>query len=288
MMNILITGANGQLGSEFKHLSTNYPKYHFFFTDSENLDICNEEQIEEFISSHKISFIINCAAYTAVDKAEDNAVDCDKVNHAGVSILAKVAEKYEAGIIHFSTDYVFDGSKNTPYTEEDPTSARAIYGITKLASERIVMAKCSKAIVIRTSWLYSTYGHNFVKTVLKQLDVRGSMGVVFDQVGTPTYARDLARTVLKILEGDLIPGLYHYSNEGLCSWFDFAKMVQRLAKKEGEIYPIHSEEYPSKAPRPAYSVLDKTKIKKTYNIKIPYWVDSLEECIRKIINDSNK
>jgi len=287
-MNILITGANGQLGSEFRELSPLYSSYNFFFAGCDSLNICEVEAVREYISAHNIDFIINCAAYTAVDAAEENPVDCDKVNHTAVSNLAKVADEYDAGLIHFSTDYVFDGSKNTPYTEEDPTSARAIYGITKLASERVALAKCNKAMVIRTSWVYSFYGHNFVKTVLKQLQLRGSMGVVYDQIGTPTYAKDLAKFVLNALSTDFIPGLYHYSNEGVCSWFDFAKMVQRFAGLKGEIYPIHSDQYPAKAPRPAYSVLDKTKVKDTYNIKIPYWVDSLEECIQRIQNDTNK
>lgn len=284
-MNILITGSNGQLGCEFKALAPTYPELCFFFTDSASLDICNEEAVRDYVSTHAIDVIVNCAAYTAVDAAEDNAVDCDKVNHSAVAHIAKIAEEFNAAVVHFSTDYVFDGSKSEPYTEEDPTSAKAIYGITKVASERVVLAKCSQAMVVRTSWLYSSFGHNFVKTVLKQLQSRGTMGVVYDQVGSPTYAGDLAIFVLKALQLGLKPGVYHYSNEGVCSWYDFAKAIQRLAKLEGEIYPILSEEYPTKAPRPSYSVLNTSKVKEAYSIKIPYWVDSLEKCIEKIKNN---
>ena len=284
-MNILITGSQGQLGSEFRELASSYPNYDFFFTDSSSLNICNEEAVNEYMIAHCIDVVINCAAYTAVDAAEENVVDCDKVNHAAVAHLAKSAEKHGARLIHFSTDYVFDGSKSEPYTEEDPTSAKAIYGITKLASERVVLAKCSQAMVIRTSWVYSSYGQNFVKTVIKQIETRGAMGVVYDQIGTPTYAQDLAEFVLSSLDSALVPGIYHYSNEGVCSWYDFAKAVQRIARLEGEIYPILSAEYPTNAPRPSYSVLDKSKVKTTFNIKIPYWVDSLEKCVLKIINN---
>ena len=285
-MNILVTGAGGQLGCEFRYLAEGYPGYNLMFKNSQELDITNAEQVDILLTEHNFDCIINCAAYTAVDKAEDEAVACDKVNHAGVAILANAAQTIGARLIHFSTDYVFDGTKGTPYTEEDPTSARVIYGITKLASERVTLAKCKQTMVIRTSWLYSSFGHNFVKTVFKHLSGSGKMRVVYDQVGTPTYARDLARFVLDSLQKGFIPGLYHYSNEGVCSWYDFAKMIQRIAGLEGHVSPILTEEYPTRAIRPFYSVLDKTKIKETYHVEIPYWVDSLEECIADIQKDN--
>lgn len=286
-MNILITGSEGQLGSEFKDLSNDYPHFNFIFTNRNNLDITNELEVSQFVSNIEIDYIINCAAYTAVDRAEEDAVNCDKINHAGASYLAKAAQEKNAYFIHFSTDYVFDGTKGTPYTEEDHTSARVTYGVTKLASERVALAKCKQSMIIRTSWLYSSFRQNFVKTVLKHLNASGKMRVVYDQIGSPTYARDLARFVLdRIVKGEVVPGLYHYSNEGTCSWYDFAKMVQRLSKVEGEITPILTREYPTAAERPHYSVLDKTKIKETYNISIPYWVDSLEDCIRKILKEN--
>lgn len=286
MKNILVTGAGGQLGSELRALAKDSSTHHFLFTDFETLDIRDKEKVAEFITDNSINLIINCAAYTAVDLAEENPVDCDKLNHAAVADLAELAEQNRAGLIHFSTDYVFDGTNHKPYTENDPTSAKSTYGITKLASERVVLAKCSKAMVIRTSWLYSSYGNNFVKTVLKVLGTEGTMRVVADQVGTPTLASDLAKAVITILNKGIVPGIYHYSNEGACSWYDFAKMVQRFAKIEGTISPISSDEYPVKAARPHYSVLNKSKIKETFGIEIPFWVDSLELCLEKIIKNN--
>lgn len=285
-MNILITGADGQLGAEFRDLSKHYSTYNFLFTNHHDLDICNEGAVKDFLVGNSVNFIINCAAYTAVDKAEDDAVDCDKINHAGIANLALAASNAEAKLIHFSTDYVFDGTKCLPYTEEDHTSARTIYGITKLAGERVALAKCKETMIIRTSWLYSSFKHNFVKTVMNCLTNKGQMNVVCDQLGTPTYARDLAQFVLDQVHKEIVPGVYHYSNEGTCSWFDFAKMIQRFANLPGSIQPILTSEYPTLAKRPAYSVLDKSKIKETYNISIPYWVDSLEECINKILKDN--
>lgn len=285
-MNILVTGAGGQLGCEFRYLAENYPNYNFVFKNSKELDICSAQQVELFMAENAINCIINCAAYTAVDKAEDDPVTCDKINHAGTAILANAAQAVGASLVHFSTDYVFDGTKGTPYTEEDSTSARVIYGITKLASERVALAKCKQTMVIRTSWLYSSFKHNFVKTVIKHLTASGKMSVVYDQVGTPTYARDLARFVLDALGGEFVHGLYHYSNEGVCSWYDFAKMIQRIAGLDGDIQPILTQEYPTRAVRPIYSVLDKAKVKETFQTAIPYWVDSLEECIAEILKDN--
>lgn len=285
-MNILITGADGQLGCEFQSLAKNYPDINFIFTNRQKLDITNEIEVSQFIASINIDYIINCAAYTAVDNAEEDVVNCDRINHAGASYLAKAASDNNAGFIHFSTDYVFDGTKGAPYTEDDPTSARVVYGVTKLASERVALARCKQTMIIRTSWLFSSFGNNFVKTVLKHLKASGKMRVVYDQIGSPTYAKDLAHFVINQIEKGIVPGLYNYSNEGTCSWYDFAKLIQRFSKIKGEIIPILSREYPTLAERPHYSVLDKTKIKETYNISIPYWVDSLEECINNISNEN--
>lgn len=282
MMNILITGANGQLGSELRTMSKIYPNYTYFFTDYKELDICKKESVEEFMALHSIDLIINCAAYTAVDLAEDNPIDSDKINHMGIANLGEVAEETGAGLIHFSTDYVFDGTSHKPYTEEDPTSAKSIYGITKLAGERVLLAKCSNSMVIRTSWLYSSIGNNFVKAVIGKLSKDKKMNVIFDQIGTPTYARDLAAMVFTIIEKGITPGVFHFSNEGVCSWYDFAKMIQYFAGIEGYITPITSDKFPSKAARPHFSVLDKSKIKETYEVEIPFWLDSLEDCIKQI------
>ncbi len=282
-MNILVTGSAGQLGSEFRALKPNYPSHTYFFTTEENLDITNRSDVEEFVSKNEIDVIINCAAFSNIDLAEEDEIECDRINHYGVSILASIAEKHNASLVIFSTNYVFDGTRTTPYVEDDATSAESKYAITKLACERVALAKCSKAMVIRTSWLYSSFGeYNVLMNCYNQLVNKKSVAMCYDRIASPTYAKDLAELVLMILEQGIVPGIFHYTNEGVCSLYDMAKMLQKIAKLEGEVFPISSQEYPSKAYRAPYGVLDKTKIKETYNITIPYWVDSLEECVRKI------
>ncbi len=279
-MNILVTGAKGQLGNEIRGLSSLYPSHCYFFTDIEELDICDEEQVNHFFSENKLDLVINCAAYTAVDRAEEEALLCDRLNNLAPGYLARAAGRQNAGIIQVSTDYVFDGTSCRPYRETDPTSPKSVYGTTKLAGEQNVLAGCDKAVVIRTSWLYSAYGNNFVKTMLRLGKERESLGVIFDQVGTPTYAGDLAATIFSIIEKGLVRGIYHFSNEGVCSWYDFTKAIHRIAGLTScKVSPLRTEDYPTKAKRPSYSVLDKTAIKQTYGIAIPYWEDSLEKCI---------
>jgi len=287
MINILITGSNGQLGNEIKALTSQYPDYHFIFTDIGELDITEYQQIDLFFKENKISYIINCAAYTAVDKAESEIDTARYINVNAVKYLSQIARKNHAFMIHISTDYVFDGKNFKPYTENDLICPTSAYGKTKAEGETEVRNYAEKAIIIRTSWLYSSFGNNFVKTILKYGKERGKLNVVFDQIGTPTYAGDLAKTIL-----DIIPQLntkseidtYHFSNEGVCSWYDFAKEIVELSDFECIINPIETKDYPLPAPRPHYSVLDKSKIKNEFNISIPYWKDSLKNCYR-IINE---
>ncbi len=280
MKNILVTGANGQLGNEMQALAKENPQYIYFFTDVDVLDICDEQAVSDFVSKYEIDVIVNCAAYTAVDKAEDNKELCDKLNRIAPGHLAKAAQRRGATMIHVSTDYVFNGTNHIPYKETDPTCPASVYGTTKLGGEENVSALCDKAVIIRTAWLYSTFGNNFVKTMLRLGKERDMLGVVFDQIGTPTYARDLARTIYTIIDKGAVKGTYHFSNEGVCSWYDFTKAIYRVAGVNCEVKPLHTDEYPAKAPRPAYSVLDKTKIKETFGVRVPYWLDSLEECIK--------
>ncbi len=284
-MNILITGCNGQLGNEMQVLSreTENAVHTYFFTDVQELDICDVAAVKAFVADNKVDVIVNCAAYTAVDKAEDDAALADKLNHIAPGYLAEAAEECGAAMIQVSTDYVFDGTAHTPYTEEATPCPNSVYGRTKLAGEEAVMSKCSRAMVIRTAWLYSIYGNNFVKTMLRLGKEREMLGVVFDQVGTPTYANDLARAIFAAINRGIATGIYHFSNEGVCSWYDFTVAIHRIAGiKTCRVSPLHSDEYPAKAPRPAYSVLDKTKIKKTFGIDIPHWEESLAVCIDKL------
>ena len=284
MKNILITGANGQLGNEMRVLSAENPEYTYFFTDVAELDICNEQAVLDFVKANNIHVIVNCAAYTAVDNAEDNVELCTKLNADAVGYLAKAAEANGAEFIQISTDYVFDGTAHIPYQETEPTCPNSVYGSTKLAGEQNALSLCSRSMVIRTAWLYSTFGNNFVKTMIRLGKERDSLGVIFDQVGTPTYARDLARAIFAAIRQGVVPGVYHFSNEGVCSWYDFTKAIHRLAGiTTCSVKPLHTSEYPTKAKRPHYSVLDKTKIKNMYGIEIPYWEDSLKECISQMI-----
>ena len=284
MVNILVTGTNGQLGSEIKELSSQYP-YTFFFTCKNNLDITNAKDVEAFIRKHHITAIINCAAYTAVDKAESDEVSADKINHLAVKNLAELSKHYALKLIHISTDYVFDGTNHKPYIETDLTNPQSIYGKTKLLGEQALLHVNPKdAIIIRTSWVYSSYGANFVKTMLRLGKERESLGVIYDQVGSPTYAKDLAKAILDILPDidNEQPQIYHYSNEGVTSWYDFAKEIMKMAKLPCKINPIETVQYPAPAKRPHYSLLNKAKIKNEYTLDIPYWKDSLDDCLRKL------
>ena len=287
MKNILITGANGQLGNEMRVLSAEYPEYSYFFTDVEELNICNEQAVMDYVEDHQIHVIVNCAAYTAVDKAEEDVELCTKLNADAVGYLAKAAEAFGAEFIQISTDYVFDGTAHIPYQETEPTCPNSVYGSTKLAGEQNALTLCTRSMVIRTAWLYSTFGNNFVKTMIRLGRERDSLGVIFDQVGTPTYARDLARAIFAAIRQGVTPGIYHFSNEGVCSWYDFTKAIHRLAGiTTCNVKPLHTSEYPTKAKRPHYSVLDKSKIKEVYHVEIPYWEESLKECIAQLIVDN--
>ncbi len=282
-MNILITGANGQLGNEMRVLSQEYTAHTYFFTDVQELDICDEESVMTYVAQKQIDVIVNCAAYTAVDRAEDDVELCNKLNNLAPGYLARAAQSRGAAMIQVSTDYVFDGTAHTPYTEQEVTCPNSIYGTTKLAGEQNVMEHCDKAIVIRTAWLYSIYGNNFVKTMIRLGRERETLGVIFDQVGTPTYANDLARTIYAIINNGIERGIYHFSNEGACSWYDFTVAIHRLAGITScKVKPIHTADYPTKAARPHYSVLDKTKIKNTFHIEIPHWETSLKRCISQL------
>ena len=283
MKNILITGANGQLGNEMRVLSVAYPEYTYFFTDVAELNICDKQAVLDFVKANDIHVIVNCAAYTAVDKAVENVELCTMLNADAVSYLAEAAEANQAEFIQISTDYVFDGTAHVPYKETEPTCPNSVYGSTKLAGERNALTRCSRAMIIRTAWLYSTFGNNFVKTMIGLGKERESLGVIFDQVGTPTYARDLASAIFVAIRQGVEPGIYHFSNEGVCSWYDFTKAIHRLAGITAcRVNPLHTEEYPTPAKRPHYSVLDKTKIKNTYHIEIPHWMDSLQSCIAEL------
>ena len=289
-MRVLITGSNGQLGSEIKELAANYKKLDFVFKDLPELDICNFEALQAFIMDNNINAIINCAAYTAVDKAEEDAEIAEKVNSKGVINIVKALQTLNGKLIHISTDYVFDGDHFLPYKETDPVSPVGVYGETKRAGELAVINSDIDSIVIRTSWLYSSYGNNFVKTMLRLGKEKESLGVIFDQVGTPTYARDLAKTCLEILTGvnalkiSKNENLYHYSNEGIASWYDFAISIMELGGVDCIVKPIQTKDYPTFARRPHFSVLNKSKIKTDFKIEIPYWRDSLKDCIEKIKN----
>ena len=282
MFNILVTGSNGQVGSEIKELSIHYP-YTFYFTSKDDLNIINEKAIEAFILKNNITAIINCAAYTAVDKAESEIELADKINHQAIKHFAIIAKDKNIKLIHISTDYVFDGTNHKPYIETDNTNPQSVYGQTKLDGEKVIqMINPTNSIIIRTSWVYSSYGNNFVKTMLRLGKERESLGVIYDQIGSPTYAKDLAKTILDILPkiNNTQTEVYNYSNEGVCSWYDFAKEIMKIAKLTCKINPIETSQYPTPAQRPHYSLLNKSKIKNDYTIDIPYWRDSLEHCLR--------
>lgn len=284
---ILVTGANGQLGNEMRLLAALFPGFTFDFTDIAELDLCNQEMVLDYCTRTKPSYIINCAAYTAVDKAEDDTDLCYKVNRDAVSNIARAARAINAKVLHVSTDYVFDGTNHSPYVESDPVCPASVYGKSKLEGEEVLLASCPDAVIIRTSWLYSIFGNNFVKTMIKLGKEREKLTVIFDQVGTPTYAGDLASALMQIVvaseKGAFVPGIYHFSDEGVCSWYDFTISIHRLAGiTTCQVLPIETKDYPAKAARPAYSVLNKSKIKAVYGITIPHWETSLAVCIAQL------
>lgn len=287
-MNILITGANGQLGNEMRLLSKESNKDSYFFTDVAELDITSLLDIRAFVKQNNIDVIVNCAAYTNVDKAEDDVELCDLINNKAVENLAIVAKEYDCTLIHVSTDYVFSGKGNLPCTEEQATSPLGVYGKTKLAGEDAIRRVGCKYLIFRTAWLYSEFGNNFVKTMIRLTTEKDSLKVVFDQVGSPTYAGDFGKLIFSLIEKrqyEQHQGIYHFSNEGVCSWYDFAKEISFIAGTDCDIQPCHSDEFPSKVTRPAFSVLDKTKVKRDFQFEVPYWKVSLTKCINKLKNN---
>ena len=284
-MNILITGCNGQLGNELQLLEAKYQQHTFFNTDVNELDITNQLAVDDYVFRNQIDCVINCAAYTAVDKAEEQKELCTTLNTVAPSYLAAAVEKRGGCMIQISTDYVFDGTHSTPYVETDTPAPNSVYGCTKLAGELGVTKFCKKSIVIRTAWLYSTFGNNFVKTMLCLGRERKELGVVADQIGSPTYAADLAAAIMTIVEKGVKPGVYHYTNEGVASWYDFTKAIHRMAGiKDCNVKPIHTSDYPTAATRPAYSVLDKKKITDDYQLTIPHWEEALQRCMDSLLN----
>lgn len=286
MNNILITGSNGQLGSELREISPNYPNNNFFFTDVKQLDITNHKAVKEFVQINKINVIINCAAYTAVDKAESEFELANAINHLAVANFAQIAKDNNIKLIHISTDYVFNGYSYKPYVESDMPDPKSIYGQTKLYGEQVIQKiNPANSVIIRTSWVYSVFGNNFVETMLRLAKDREEISVVVDQIGSPTHAADLAESILQILpliQNEIIE-FYHFSNEGICSWYDFAKAVFEIKNIKINLLPLESVHYKTKAIRPYYSVLNKSKIKQKYNLTIPYWRSSL----KKYLNNSN-
>lgn len=282
-MKILITGCNGQLGNEMQLLEKECSRHQWFNTDVAELDITNQDAVEQFVADNDIDGIVNCAAYTAVDKAEDNEELCTKLNAEAPAYLAHAMGQRGGWMIQISTDYVFDGTKHTPYVEDDDTCPNSVYGRTKLVGELNVQKLCEHSMIIRTAWLYSTFGNNFVKTMIRLGKEKPELGVIFDQIGTPTYARDLAVVIMTAIDKGIVPGVYHFSNEGVISWYDFTKAIHRIAGiTTCHVRPLHTAEYPTPANRPHYSVLDKTKLKEMYGIEIPYWEESLKDCIEKL------
>ena len=290
VINILITGANGQLGHEMRNVLADDQRFNAIFTDVAGddiamLDITDEAAVEQMVAENAITMIVNCVAYTAVDAAEDDEPQAARLNAEAVGVLARVAKRHGARMVHVSTDYVFDGNSCVPYTEEMPTCPQSAYGRTKLAGENVLIDTLGyDAVILRTAWLYSPYGKNFVKTMLTLGRSKPALKVVFDQVGSPTCARDLARAIVTVITADeWHPGIYHYSNEGVISWYDFTIAIHRLAGiTTCDVQPCHSDEFPARAHRPAYSVLDKTRFKTTFGVTVPYWLDSLKETIKQL------
>jgi dTDP-4-dehydrorhamnose reductase len=286
MHNILVTGSNGQLGNEFRLVVEEKDKINkYFYTDVADLDITNKNDVSNFFDTNNIDIVVNCAAYTNVDKAEDDKEKADLINHIGPKNLAEVCRERNGFLIHISTDYVFDGTKNTPYTETDETKPLGIYGETKLRGENAIINSGCEYVIIRTSWLYSSFGKNFLKTIQKLTSEKELIKVVFDQVGTPTNAHDLAEVIYLIIQKndtEIKNQIYHFSNEGVCSWYDFAVAINEAFGHNCKVLPCHSDEFPSKVTRPSYSVLDKTKIKNALGIEIQHWRNSMEKCIESL------
>ncbi len=289
MSNILVTGANGQLGNEIRKISAGYGNYQFHFTDVDVLDITNPDAVEDFFVKNEIRTVINCAAYTAVDKAEEDEYLATRINATAVEYLTRSCDRHQATLIHVSTDYVYDGRAYKPYREDHYTAPASAYGRSKLAGEEAALCT-PKCVILRTSWLYSSFGNNFVKTMLRLGKEREMLNVVFDQIGTPTYAADLAETIMVIVgkaeENDLKRGIFNFSNEGVCSWYDFAHEIMQLANLKCMIKPIESKDYPTPASRPHYSVLNKARIKTTYGIEISHWRDSLIKCLAILLKEN--
>ncbi len=284
-MNILVTGSNGQLGNEMRVLSQSYPQHTYFFTDVEDLDITQRAMVADYVTANAIDLIVNCAAYTNVDKAEEDESNALKINAEALSVLGSQG----VHVVHVSTDYVFSGEEHRPCRETDQVAPRTVYGYTKYEGEKRLLAVCPEAVIIRTAWLYSAYGNNFVKTMIRLGQERQELRVVFDQVGTPTYAADLAQAIFTIIQSPVWrSGVFHFSNEGVCSWYDFTLAIHHLyGGIDCRIVPILSEEYAYKTPRPHYSVLDKSKYKKTFGVSIPHWLESLEKCITLLKEQQN-
>jgi dTDP-4-dehydrorhamnose reductase len=292
---VLVTGKNGQLGQSLKQLTTHYPQLTMTFVGREEFDLASTESIEAYFANNEYDVIINCAAYTAVDKAESEPNLANRINHLAVKQLAKIAKQQDATLIHISTDYVFNGQNHKPYIESDPTDPQSVYGSTKLKGEQAIQGINSKGCIIRTSWVYSEFGNNFVKTMLRLGAERDSLSVIFDQVGTPTYAGDLAKAILQIVNDECLmlnevttsiqhqkSNIYHYSNEGVCSWYDLAKTIFEYAKIPCVVLSIETKDYPTHAKRPHYSLMNKAKIKQTFDLAIPYWKDSLQTFIQRL------
>jgi len=286
MKNILVTGGNGQLGQSLQQLAGAYPQFNLLFTDYQDLDITDADALAAYFSAQQIDACINCAAYTAVDKAEEDEDKAFLLNFQAVLSLAEICAQHNAQLLHVSTDYVFSGKQNVPYTEEDDTDPDSIYGASKVRGEAAAIGYNPDTIVIRTSWLYSEYAVNFAKRMQELMREKQELNVVFDQAGTPTYAGDLAKAILDILQYKAVNpdaalgGIYHYSNEGVTSWFDFAVAIKEMTGATTVVYPVTSDKYKTLAKRPAYSVLNKEKIKSTFGITIPYWRDSLSKCLK--------
>lgn len=282
-MKTLITGANGQLGTELHEILEREFPGQTLYTDVQELDLTNAKAVDSYVANNEITHIVNCAAYTAVDRAEEEKMLCAAVNTDAVKNLAMAADANGAKIIHISTDYVFDGTNHRPYRESDKVNPISQYGTTKRKGETLLLALAAQAIIIRTAWLYSAHGKNFVKTMLRLADSQPEIKVVCDQIGTPTFARDLARAVVKVLQShQWVPGIYHFTDEGAASWYDFAKAIFRIAGKDVKVTPIPTEDYPTPASRPSYSILDRTRIKATYGIEIPHWEEALADCLRQL------
>ena len=281
---ILVTGSDGQLGNEIRKISAEFHNISFILTDINDLDITDNKALRLFFTENKVDYIVNCAAYTNVDKAETDYENAEKINAFAVKNLAKISKDYKVPLIHISTDYVFEGNSEIPYKESDKTKPQSVYGNTKLLGEKFA-AEAHKHIIIRTSWLYSSFGHNFVKTILRIGKEKDEIKVVSDQIGSPTYAADLAYTILTIIKQSdennkmFVQGIYHYSNEGTCSWYEFAEKIMKQKNLNCKVNPVPSSEYPTPTKRPKYSLLDKSKIKETFNIDIRNWNDSLKKCL---------